>query len=214
MPVTGRRRFWIASQPLVASVFAALGRNSMDGFKARVKRYYAREDTAVRWRAAEIARTNPVAACETHHLERALEIWRGVSVLDAGGGAGRLSIAMQGWGANVVLSDFSPPMVAEARVNLEQPGQICLATVEELPFADGTFDAAVCTILNHVAEPPQVVEQLARVLKPGGALVLIFNNWASLGTISDLAIEFAGAVRRTTPSHKLNRPGFHGDPVS
>lgn len=49
-----------------------------------------------------------------------------------------------------------------------------VADLAKLPFADGTFDAAVNIVtLEHVREPQLVVQELARVLKPGGALLLV-----------------------------------------
>jgi SAM-dependent methyltransferase len=47
------------------------------------------------------------------------------------------------------------------------------ADLERLPHADGTFDLVLCTeTLEHVARPARVLAELARVLKPGGALAL------------------------------------------
>lgn len=42
-----------------------------------------------------------------------------------------------------------------------------------LPFVDGSFDTVLCTeVLEHLAEPGAAVEEIARVLKPGGHLIL------------------------------------------
>lgn len=49
-----------------------------------------------------------------------------------------------------------------------------LGDLLQLPFRDGTFDAALNVVtLEHVKEPAQVVKELARTLSPGGALLLI-----------------------------------------
>lgn len=59
---------------------------------------------------------------------------------------------------------FSPHGTSEADV-------ICYA--ESLPFADGSFDTILCTeVLEHTREPFQVMREFARLLKPGGHVLL------------------------------------------
>ncbi|MDB4970788.1 MAG: hypothetical protein JWN44_6477 [Myxococcales bacterium] len=54
-----------------------------------------------------------------------------------------------------------------------QSGVRALADAGALPFADGSFDAALCTeVLEQSPRPWQVVGELARVLKPGGRLYI------------------------------------------
>lgn len=46
-----------------------------------------------------------------------------------------------------------------------------------LPFADGEFDAAVCCVsIDYLVQPVAVLRDLARVLRPGAALVITFSN--------------------------------------
>jgi SAM-dependent methyltransferase len=54
-----------------------------------------------------------------------------------------------------------------------------LADLENLPFADGTFDAALnVTVLEHVRRPEKVLSEIARVLAPGASLLLaIPQEW-------------------------------------
>ena len=52
-----------------------------------------------------------------------------------------------------------------------------LGDVQELPFADGAFDAAVAAwMLYHVPDVERGLAELARVLRPGGRLVAVTNG--------------------------------------
>jgi ubiquinone/menaquinone biosynthesis C-methylase UbiE len=98
------------------------------------------------------------------------------AVLDVGCGTGRLlRAAHERWpNARLVGVDPSAGMVETGR--RLTPGQIHLAGAEEIPLPDRSIDVAFSTIaFHHWADPGRGLREVARVLRPGGAFVLIDN---------------------------------------
>lgn len=88
------------------------------------------------------------------------------SVLDCPCGAGRLLPLLSNTGARVFGADASAAMIREARA-----AGLCQAAAQDLPFADGSFDAVVChRLLHHFAESEvrrSVLREAARVARKG-----------------------------------------------
>ena len=99
------------------------------------------------------------------------------SVLDAGMGGGRLCVelAARGWTPSGV--DAAEGMVGLARARLPHlADRMLVGRLEELPFAEGKFDAVVATGSLEYGSVPRAVAELARVLRPGGRAVLTYPN--------------------------------------
>jgi len=92
----------------------------------------------------------------------------GEQALDVGCGTGVFTRVLQDGGADVIGIDVSPAMLAQARGL-----PVARASAQALPFAATTFDLIwSATMLEFVADPVGAVAEMARVLRPGGRLVV------------------------------------------
>lgn len=114
------------------------------------------------------------------YLHPHLALQPGDHVLDLGCGAGLDSLiasrAVVPHGSVTGL-DLSPAMVTKARAVAASVGapdvRFKQAEAEAMPFADGTFDAALVNgIFNLCPDKPAVARELCRVMKPGGRAVV------------------------------------------
>ena len=117
----------------------------------------------------------------TEEIEQAL-IWRmagpsaGLRVLDVGSGDGAYAIVAAQLGARVAGVDAWPQMIEAARrhaagqnVQIDRP----VADAAALPFDDGSFDVVLAvTVLCFVADANTALRGMARVVAPGGRLVI------------------------------------------
>jgi ubiquinone/menaquinone biosynthesis C-methylase UbiE len=101
-------------------------------------------------------------------------------VLDAGGGTGRVAQYLRGKVSQVIVADASFKMLREAKK--KEGLQTVLAFTETLPFKNDTFDCIIMVdALHHVANQLQTSEELWRILKPGGRLIIEEPDIHSLG---------------------------------
>jgi ubiquinone/menaquinone biosynthesis C-methylase UbiE len=93
------------------------------------------------------------------------------SLLDAGGGTGRVSYPMRQWAGRVVVCDISLPMLERAKAKTGiHPVR---ADAERLPFPDEAFDRViVADAFHHFGHQERTVKELVRVLKKGGRIVV------------------------------------------
>jgi SAM-dependent methyltransferase len=99
----------------------------------------------------------------------------GALVLDVGGGAGYLSGALRAAGAACCMID---PSLEELTWRGTAPENAVLGDGYELPCRTGGADLVVCSnMLEHVARPFAVIDELARVTRPGGHVWISFTNW-------------------------------------
>ena len=104
---------------------------------------------------------------------------------DLGCGTGQVSAALAPFVSRVVAVDASAAMLQAARKRLHGPGKIDnvdhvdhvdlrRGDLEALPIDDARLDAAtLMLVLHHVPEPEKALAEVARVLKPGGRLIVV-----------------------------------------
>lgn len=101
--------------------------------------------------------------------------WIGLPVegmlLDAGGGTGRVAVALNGLASQVLVADESIPMLKQAQ-SKNGLKTLCVRT-EVLPFAEETFERVIMIdALHHVANQQKSALEMWRVAKPGGRIVV------------------------------------------
>jgi demethylmenaquinone methyltransferase/2-methoxy-6-polyprenyl-1,4-benzoquinol methylase len=131
--------------------------------------------------SARYDRTNTVLSGGIHHLwrkraVRAADVSVGDSVLDCATGTGDLAIAFRkaaGPRGRVVGTDFVPEMLDVARTKA-QDIEFEVADVTQLPYPDATFDVSSISFgIRNVNEPRKGIAELARVVKPGGRVIVL-----------------------------------------
>jgi SAM-dependent methyltransferase len=142
------------------------------------------EDTEVsaaeayaRWAAYYDREVNPLIAIETPYVERMVADLRIDTALDAATGTGRHGLWLARQGIHVTGIDQSPEMLAVARARAAQSElavDLHLGSLDApLPFADAQFDLVICALaLCHVQNLRGAICEFARVLRPGGAVII------------------------------------------
>lgn len=96
----------------------------------------------------------------------------GRRVLDLGCGTGRIAKELADRGAQVSGVDPSPAMLEQARARCGRAVDLRRASAEELPFRDASFERTVLHLVVHLLDRPRAFAELARVLAPGGRVVI------------------------------------------
>src|SRR6201991_3834035 len=107
-------------------------------------------------------------------------------VLELGAGTGELTPRLVERGLDVVAVDPIAEMLEMLRKSLPETPAL-LGTAEEIPLADNSVDAVLVAQAWHWFNPAQAIPELARVLRPGGRLGLVWNTRDErLGWVKDL----------------------------
>ena len=170
--------------------------------KERAKRVWGLGDYS------DIARVTVQAA---QPLVDACAVSAGQDVLDVAAGNGNVALAAAREGAHVVAADITPAMVELGRARSVREGlsvEWVEADVEELPFADESFDCVVSAFGAMLAPRPAVAAREAfRVLRPGGTFGM--TAWTPTSLIPS---QSALVGRYLPPPAGVPAPGEWGDP--
>lgn len=141
----------------------------------------------------------------------------GLSILDAGGGAGRMTLALAKLGHQVTLVEPAKEMLEKAQTFITSENLAKNIRFVNKPLQDFNAEQPFDIVLNHavlewLAEPQKALEHLVKQLKPGGYLSLMFYNRNAVSFKSILAGNFSlELLQETTPKggwSETNRPLF------
>lgn len=133
-------------------------------------------------------------------------------VLDLAGGSGRVADALGTAGYEPVVADVSRPMLRRAH---ERGAETVQSDAGRLPFPDGTFDAVVVVdAYHHLPEQDAALAEAARVVAPGGVVVIRDfdpTTLAGRGIVAGEALFGMGSrfVDADSAAASLTRSGLH-----
>lgn len=131
-------------------------------------------------------------------LRDRMAIAPGSRVAEVGAGTGLFTRLLIDSGASVLAIDPVPEMLAHLAAALPQAAT-AVATADALPAADRSFDAIVCATAFHWFATPHVLAEFRRVLRPGGALGLIWN-------VRDVSIPWVRQLSEITDRYQDDAP--------
>lgn len=114
-----------------------------------------------------------------------LAVRQGENALDIGCGPGLTTLALAeatGASGKVIGVDIAEPMLSLARKRCAHHANVSFTTadVTALPYDDGSFDIALATqVYEYVEQVDLALRELARVVKPGGRVLIVDTDWES-----------------------------------
>ena len=153
------------------------------------------------WSSGDYNRIAALTVAVNETLVTTAEIAPGEAVLDVATGTGHSALAAARVGARVTGIDYVPALldIARQRAAAERLDvDFVEAPAEDLPFADGSFDAVLSAIgVMFAADHDQAAAELVRVVRPGGRIALA--SWTRSG--------FVGGILGTVGRHVSPPPG-------
>src|SRR4029079_3776282 len=134
-------------------------------------------------------------------LAERLGLWPGRTVVDLAAGTGKLTRPLAATGAEVVAIE----PVAEMRAWIGDAAARSLdGTAEAVPLPDASADAVTVAQAFHWFDGPAALAEIHRVLRPGGALALVWNRRPLEDPVHAAIERIIAPHRRDAPAH---RPG-------
>jgi SAM-dependent methyltransferase len=138
---------------------------------------------------------------ESHVIDVIGEAAGGPRILDVGAGTGRLSAPLLAAGYDVVAVEPLDEMRAILAGHIGSERALA-GRAEALPLDDASVDGAVCSDAWHWFDGARVADELARVVRPGGGVVICFSypRWRDSGDAPHWWLDL-GAVYAALPKH-------------
>jgi SAM-dependent methyltransferase len=132
------------------------------------------------------------------YLQRELELRAGRTVVDLAAGSGKLTRQLVALGCEVIAVE----PVDEMRAAIGAGIRTLKGTAEAIPLPDASADAVTVAQAFHWFDGPKALAEIARVLRPGGALALVWNRRPVESSPLHAAIsEIINPYRDDAPAH-------------
>jgi ubiquinone/menaquinone biosynthesis C-methylase UbiE len=156
-----------------------ISRISDEEYRKKVRRVYGGPQGAFLSTASMLSLHIPLG--ERLFRKRKFDLRGMRTILDVGSGAGQIAQHLLKYSdaqTQIYCTDLSQQMLERARVRLKSPRpRFVTADLVHLPFEDNFFDGVTCGyVLEHIANPRPGLAELARVLKPGGRMLLLVTE--------------------------------------
>ncbi|MBL8548715.1 MAG: methyltransferase domain-containing protein [Hyphomonadaceae bacterium] len=139
-----------------------------------------------------------------------------LKMIEVGCGAGWLCSDLTPFGA-LTATDFCAEVLERAQARLPQVNFVA-GDFMELDFGEAQYDVVICLeVLAHVADQPAFMARLARLLRPGGVLMLATQNAPVLQRWNKVPPPKPGNLRTWVDRHQLRallEPQFEVDEIS
>jgi SAM-dependent methyltransferase len=155
-----------------------------------------KEKQQATWSSGDYAVIGTTLQLIGEQLCEATDLSAGWKVLDVAAGNGNAALAAARRGCEVVATDYVEGLLDRAASRAMADGLTLttkVADAEDLPFADGTFDAALSTVgVMFTPDPRRAAHQLVRVVRPGGRIGLA--SWTPEGFVGQMFKIIGGHV--------------------
>ncbi|MGB6499787.1 MAG: class I SAM-dependent methyltransferase [Thermoplasmata archaeon] len=145
-------------------------------------------------------------------LGRAFGLGPGRTIVELASGTGKFTRALRPLGATLVAIEPTPGMRAIFE-RMVPDVAVLDGTAEAIPLPDGFADAVVIAQAFHWFRPRPAIREIARVVRPGGGLGLIWNTRDDTDPLSARITEIVGRYRGSSPRspRSVGRSGPGGE---